>query len=46
MYSKDFLEEITGRWRRSRDGAGHGSTASPSHFALRIRFRFDIRRSV
>src|SRR4029077_14799666 len=39
MYSKDLLKEITRSWRRSRESAGHRSTAL-AYFALRIRFWF------
>jgi hypothetical protein len=45
MYSKDLLEEIAGSWRRSGNSARYGSAAL-AHFALRIRFRFDVRRCV
>jgi hypothetical protein len=44
MHSKDPLEEIAGSWRRSGESAGR--RVSPTHFPLRICFRFDVRRRV
>src|SRR5215470_211321 len=45
-YPKESLEKIPGSWRGSGESAGRSSTGSPAHFALRIGFRFDIRRGV